>query len=73
MREVPQTWVLEDSDELFIAMADGTVRTRGLIRAQGEDALTAIRRELRARVGEYRTPSGYELPMPAVLASARRP
>ena len=73
VRRVAQLWRLQDSDGLFQAMLGGTVRTGGLLRAQTPQALAAIRRAVRAAVESHRSQHGFELSMPAVLASAVKP
>ncbi|MGH7422589.1 MAG: class I SAM-dependent methyltransferase, partial [Candidatus Methylomirabilales bacterium] len=60
-------------DALFENMFEGTVRTAGLLRAQSADAIRAIRKALRQAVMPYQKGDGVELPMPAVLVSARKP
>jgi SAM-dependent methyltransferase len=70
VKRVPQRWRLNDSDGVFQAMMAGTVRTGGLLRSQTPEALSAIRESLRTAVERYRDGDHYELPMPAVLASA---
>jgi ubiquinone/menaquinone biosynthesis C-methylase UbiE len=70
---IAQLWRLKDSDGVFQAMMAGTVRTGGLLRAQTSEARAAIRESLRKETERYRVGNRYELPMPAVLASAVRP
>jgi SAM-dependent methyltransferase len=70
---VPQQWRVKDSDGVFQAMMAGTVRTGGLLRAQTPEALAAIREAIRGAVESLRHEDVYELPMPAVLASAVKP
>lgn len=70
---VPQTWRLVSAEALFQIMLRGTVRTAGLLRAQTAEALKAIRRAVHDAVAVYRREDAFELPMPAVLASARKP
>jgi SAM-dependent methyltransferase len=69
----PQTWRLHRGDELFRIMLDGTVRTAALLRAQRPDALVAIRAATTAEAAMHRRNGHVELPMPAVLAAARKP
>jgi SAM-dependent methyltransferase len=69
----PQLWRLETPDRLFQAMTEGSVRTRGLLRAQTPEALQAIREALYRAVEERRDGDVYELPMPAVLTTAVKP
>jgi SAM-dependent methyltransferase len=66
---VPQIWRLGSAEDLFDVMYNGSVRNAALLRAQKPDVLEAIRAEMRRRVEDHNR----ELPMPAVLASARRP
>jgi hypothetical protein len=54
-------------------MMAGTVRTGGLLRAQTPEALAAIREEIRGAVEKRKQGEFYELPMPAILASAAKP
>jgi SAM-dependent methyltransferase len=69
----PQTWRLQRDDDLFHIMLDGTVRTAALLRAQRPDALAAIRAATTAEAATHRRNGHVELPMPAVLAAARKP
>jgi len=71
--KVSQTWRLRDGDHLFEIMKDGTVRTAGLLRAQTAGALVRIRARIREEAERYRRGAVIELPMPAVLAVARKP
>ena len=73
VRELPQTWRLRDAGELFDAMTDATVRTGGLLRAQDEAALAAIRAAVVERAHAYRNRDGIAIPMPAVLTVAVKP
>src|SRR5262245_34588499 len=69
---VPQTWRLPDPDTLFDIMMNASVRNAALLHAQRPEVLESIRREIHARVSEYRVSEMYELPMPAVLYSAHK-
>jgi len=72
--EVAQIWSLGSVDELWRALAEGTVRTRALLRAQTKDAMTKIRDAIRAGMAPYEKAGGaLEIPMPAMLASGVRP
>jgi ubiquinone/menaquinone biosynthesis C-methylase UbiE len=68
----PQTWRLASADALFLIMRDGTVRTGGLLRAQTPEAQDAIRAAVRESVRAHQRAGAFELPMPAVLASAAK-
>jgi hypothetical protein len=56
-----------------MAIQQGTVRTAALLRAQTPEALATIREAMRAEAATYATASGVEVPMGAVLTSARKP
>jgi len=73
VQRVPQQWRLKDPDGVFQAMMAGTVRTGGLLRAQTPEALAAIRESIRTAVEKCRHEGAFEIPMPAVLASAVKP
>jgi SAM-dependent methyltransferase len=70
--QVPQTWRLPSPDALFNAMQRATVRTAGILRAQSAEGLVAIGRAIREAAAAYQRGEGIELPMPAVLASAKK-
>lgn len=70
--QVPQRWRLPSADALLTAMMEGTVRTGALLCSQSPEALQAIRASVREAARAYEKDGGIELPMPAVLASARR-
>jgi len=64
---------LPAGDGLFEAMRDSTVRTAGLLRAQKPEALDKIREGIRRDTLAYTKDDMVELPMPAMLAWARKP
>lgn len=70
---VPQTWRLSTPDVLFENMLEGTVRTAGLLRAQTAEARDAIRASIHHTILKYTRGDSIEIPMPAVLASAKKP
>jgi len=70
VRTVPQRWRLADPDQLFQLVLQGTVRAAALLRAQSPAARAAIRSELREFVETCRAGNRYELPMPALVATA---
>lgn len=72
-RQVPQIWRLCDPDELFAVLASGTVRAAATLRGQSPQAREAIREAVRQTISAYRSGSGYEVPMPAVVAAAAKP
>jgi ubiquinone/menaquinone biosynthesis C-methylase UbiE len=73
VKKVEQVWRLPAGDGLFEAMRDSTVRTAGLLRAQKPEALNKIREGIRRDTLGYTKDDIVELPMPALLASARKP
>jgi ubiquinone/menaquinone biosynthesis C-methylase UbiE len=74
VKQAPLVWRFASPEILFEAMYRGTARTRALLRSQTEEALANIRESVTEGAGAYRTPGGsVELPMPAVLTSARKP
>ena len=73
VRTLPLTWVLSSPDAVFDATARGGVRTAAVLRAQTPEALERIRLAVRQSVERYASSDRFELPMPAVLASATKP
>lgn len=73
MQKIPQTWRLPSVDALFEAMQTATVRTAGLMRHQAPEALRSIRVMMRNACGLYQRSGAVELPMPAILAAAKKP
>jgi SAM-dependent methyltransferase len=72
-RELPLVWRLRSADEVFEALSRGGVRTAAVLRAQTPAALEAIRATVRRGVESYAVEGGFAVPMPAVLASCRKP
>jgi SAM-dependent methyltransferase len=70
VRTLPLTWTLTSSDSLFEALWRGGVRTAAVLRAQTPEVLERIRSAVRRSVERHAHGSGFEVPMPAVLASA---
>jgi SAM-dependent methyltransferase len=73
VQTVPLMWTVPSADALFDAMSRGGVRTAAVLRAQTPDALTAIKAALRTATEPYTVAGGLALPMPAVLATGRKP
>jgi len=73
VRELPLTWRLTSAEAVFEALSRGGVRTAAVLRAQTPEALTAIRHAVRLGVEAYAKNGRFEIPMPAVLASATKP
>jgi SAM-dependent methyltransferase len=72
-RQVPLVWRLSDPDELFAEVTEGSVRAAATIRSQSPQAREAIRTALRETVKAYRRADSFEVPAPAVVASAVKP
>jgi SAM-dependent methyltransferase len=73
VRELPLVWRLRSADEVFEALSRGGVRTAAVLRAQTPAALEAIRAAVRRGVESYAVEGGFAVPMPAVMASCRKP
>jgi hypothetical protein len=71
--KVAQVWRLPAGDGLFNAMYGSTVRTAGLLRAQKPTVLNKIRAQMRAQLAKFTTGDRVELPMPAWIASGKKP
>jgi len=70
---VPQLWRFTRPEQLFDAMLHGTVRTAALLRAQTPQALLRIRAAISAGAAAFTGSEGIDIPMPSVLAVARKP
>jgi SAM-dependent methyltransferase len=74
MTEVPQVWRFPSATAFFDGIGASTVRTAPLLRAQTPEDLAKIRVAVESESRNYRLANGtIELPMPALLASARKP
>ncbi|HEY0856842.1 MAG TPA: methyltransferase domain-containing protein [Albitalea sp.] len=71
--QVTQVWRVPSPDAAFDTLLHATVRTRAMLLAQTHEAIERIRAAMHEALAPYRRDDGYELPMPAVLASAARP
>jgi ubiquinone/menaquinone biosynthesis C-methylase UbiE len=72
-RQVPQVWRVSDPDVIFEAVTEGTVRAAATVRAQSPGAREAIKAALRETVMTYKRGEYFEVPNPAVLATAVKP
>ena len=71
--EVPQVWRFSSAGAFFDGISASTVRTAALLRAQTPDNLARIRAQVERETLGHSAPDGsIELPMPALLASARK-
>ena len=72
--EIPQTWRFPSAAAFFEGISASTVRTAALLRAQAPAPLARIRAEVESEVNRYAPPDGgIALPMPALLACAKKP
>ncbi len=62
-----------DSDTVWEGMVGATVRTAPLVTSQSKEVQQKIRAAFDARISEYRTNRGVELPISVKIASARKP
>ena len=70
----PLVWKLASSADVFEAFYRGSARTGGLLRAQPASALRKVREAIEKAATAYaRTDGQLEIPMPALVVSARRP
>jgi SAM-dependent methyltransferase len=70
---IPQVWRVDSPDEVFEGFYNGSVRTKAILRAQSREALEAIRIAVREAASKLVCHGVVEIPMPAVLASGKRP
>jgi len=70
VRQVPQVWRLSAPDDLYHAMTEGSVRAAATINAQTVEVKEKIRNSLREMVETHRVDDHFEVPMPAIVASA---
>ena len=71
---VAQTWEVQEPDEVFTSIRDGTVRTAAVLMRQPPAVLARIRQEIGAAVAAYAdSDGGYRIPMPVVLTTGVKP
>lgn len=70
--EIPLVWRLDGSADFFEAFLQGSARTGGLLNAQRPDALAKIRAAIEQRIAAFARGARIEIPMPALVFSARR-
>ena len=63
---------LDDSDELWTGLLEGSVRVRPLILGQAEELQVRIRERFDELLEAYRTPDGFEVPVSVNLAAGTR-
>jgi ubiquinone/menaquinone biosynthesis C-methylase UbiE len=69
---VPQVWRLDDSESIFDRIAESSVRAGITLRSQSPTAILAIRAALQVKVFKYKRASHFEIPMPAIVATAMK-
>jgi ubiquinone/menaquinone biosynthesis C-methylase UbiE len=70
--QLPLVWKLASAAELFEAFYKGSARTGGLLRAQPPAALAKVRDAIQESAAAYRRGDHLEIPMPALVVSARK-
>lgn len=71
--EINQVWRISDPGDVFDIILRGSVRAAATIRAQSLETKGMIRSAMRDTISAYRKENWYEVPMPAVLATAVKP
>lgn len=72
VRQLPLVWRLASATDLFEAFYKGSARTGGLLRAQPPAALAKVRDAILESATAYRRGDHLEIPMPALVVSARK-
>lgn len=70
VRQAHQVLQLSEPDQLFDMFIESSVRAGATLRAQSQIVRNQIRAALRAKVTEYQSGDHFEVPMPAIVASA---
>ncbi|MDJ0948464.1 MAG: class I SAM-dependent methyltransferase [Alphaproteobacteria bacterium] len=71
--DVPQVWRSDSPEQFYETWSRAGVRSTALINAQTPDVQGTLREVITQAVVAYREKDAYEVPMPAVVASARKP
>ncbi|MGH9640196.1 MAG: class I SAM-dependent methyltransferase [Candidatus Acidiferrales bacterium] len=69
---IPSVWRLDSAADFIDAFVKGSARTGGLLNAQQPAALAKIRAAVEQNIAKFARPGHLEIPMPALVASARR-
>lgn len=67
------TVLLANGPDFFEFFLNFGVRVPLIVQAQDPDVQDQLRREINAAVQPYRTPQGYEVPMPSLLYTGQKP
>lgn len=73
MEPIALTWRLDSATDFFEAFIKGSARTGGLLNAQTTSALEQIRVAIEQRIAAFERSGRLAIPMPALVASARKP
>ena len=68
----PQIWRFSSMDEAFEALLNGSVRGAATLKGQGAQALEKIKAMISEIFSDYKKGEYFEVPMPVVLASAKK-
>jgi SAM-dependent methyltransferase len=72
-RIIRPLWHAADAEALLSALEESSVRMQGLLRAQRPEVMAAIRGTFAAAVTRFAVDGGVAVPMPALIAVARKP
>jgi len=70
--QLPLVWQLASPEEVFDAFFNGSARTGGLLRAQTPSALAKVREGVLKNASAFTRAGHVEVPMPALVISAKR-
>ncbi|SMG39644.1 Methyltransferase domain-containing protein [Paraburkholderia susongensis] len=73
VRQVDQTWHIRAPETPLHALMRGGVRIAAVLKAQTPDAFALIEKAVMEIATAYRNDEEFQVPMPCVLASARKP
>ncbi|WP_250484014.1 class I SAM-dependent methyltransferase [Caballeronia sp. GaOx3] len=73
LTDIDQTWHLRAPETPFHALLHGGVRVAAILRAQRPEVLAQIERSVAERAAPYLSSGMFHVPVPAVLAYARKP
>jgi SAM-dependent methyltransferase len=72
VKQLPLVWKIDSAADLFDAFYKGSARTGGLLRAQPPAALAKVRAAIQESAAAYRRGDHLEIPMSALVVSARK-
>lgn len=72
-RVLPISWQPEQPETMIAMIEQGLVRGTMMIESQTPAAQDAIKSEILRRIRNFETATGIDIPMPALMISARRP